>query len=99
MKLLILGATGGPRRPIGEGIRKRRWRVRARVYSTATTRARLPGTELKKGDALDALSLMRAVAGCDAVVSALGPTRISLFRKVTTLWQHTAAVCVWRGVR
>jgi putative NADH-flavin reductase len=64
----------------------------ALVRKQAKAGALLPGARLEQGDARDTAALSRALAGCDAVISALGPRKISLFRQVTLLSEATRAL-------
>ena len=88
MKVLVLGATGGTGRLIVRDAVVRGHSVVALVRSTA--RADLPGVDMIEGDARDEGALMRALDGCDAVISALG-TGMG-FRKVTLLTVATQAL-------
>jgi putative NADH-flavin reductase len=83
MKVLVLGATGGTGRLIvGDALTKGH-SVVALVRSKARPLG-LPGADLIEGDAREEGVLMRALNGCDAVVSSLG-TGLSPFRKVNLL--------------
>jgi uncharacterized protein YbjT (DUF2867 family) len=90
MKILVLGSTGATGRLIVNQALVKGHGVVALVRSKAKA-AGLAGAELVEGDARDAAALTRAVAGCDAVVSALG-TPMSPFRKVTMLSTATRAL-------
>jgi putative NADH-flavin reductase len=71
MRLLIVGATGGLGRVAVEEALERGHAVRALVRDAA--RADLPEAVRKvTGDVLDPGTLEAALAGCDAVISALG---------------------------
>lgn len=90
MKVLVLGATGGTGRLIV-------WDALAKGHSVvalARSKARasdLPGADVVEGDARDEPALLRALDGCDAVVSSLG-TGMSPFREVTLLSVATRAL-------
>jgi putative NADH-flavin reductase len=74
MKIVVLGATGRTGRPLVEELVRRGHHVMAVVRDPAD--AGLPdAVELVPGDVRDADVLRRAVAGADAVVSALGPRK------------------------
>ena len=90
MKVLVLGATGGTGRLIVRYALSKGHSVVALVRSKVRA-PDLPGTTLVEGDARDEAALVRALAGCDAVVSALG-TSMSPFRKVTLLSVATDAL-------
>jgi uncharacterized protein YbjT (DUF2867 family) len=70
MKVLVLGATGGTGRLIVRDAMTKGHSVVALVRAKA--RSDLPGAELIEGDARDEATLVRALDGCDAVVSSLG---------------------------
>jgi putative NADH-flavin reductase len=68
----VFGASGAiGRRVVGAALAAN-WQVRAFTRSGDKVEA-LPGVIVAVGDALDADAVARAVAGADAVVSALGP--------------------------
>lgn len=90
MKILVLGATGGTGREIVRAAQALGDDVVALVRSKAKA-AGLAGADLVEGDARDEASLVRALAGCDAAISALG-TALSLFREVTLLSAATRAL-------
>jgi uncharacterized protein YbjT (DUF2867 family) len=89
MKVLVLGATGGTGRLIVRDALTKGHSVVALVRSKARA-LDLPGADLIEGDARDEGALMRALDGCDAVISALG-TGIG-FRKVDLLAVATRAL-------
>ena len=88
MKILVLGATGGTGQLIVRDAAQSGHSVVALVRAKA--RADLPGAELIEGDARDEATLVRALDGCDAVVSALG-TGMG-FRQVDLLTVATRAL-------
>lgn len=90
MKILVLGATGGTGRLIVRYALAKEYAVAALVRSKSRA-AELPGAELVEGDARDEAALLRALEGCDAVISALG-TGISPLSKVTLLSDATRAL-------
>ncbi len=90
MKVLVLSATGGTGRLIVREATAKGHSVVALVRSRANT-ADLAGAQLIEGDARDKGALIRALEGCDAVVSSLG-TGISPFREVTSLSVATRAL-------
>ncbi|MBB2186994.1 NAD(P)-dependent oxidoreductase [Gluconacetobacter liquefaciens] len=90
MKILVLGATGAT----GRLIVSRALAEGHDVVVLARSRARtaiLTGVQIFEGDARDGAVLTRAIAGCDAVISALG-TGLSPFQKVTMLSRATRAL-------
>ena len=82
MKVLVLGATGGTGREIVQQLKALGHAPVALVRSTV--KAKELGAALIQGDARDEAVLFEALAGCDAVISALG-TPPSPFREVTLL--------------
>ncbi len=90
MKILVLGATGGTGRLIVRDALAKGHSVVALVRSKATA-PDLPGADVVEGDARDEAAILRALDGCDAVVSALG-SGISPFGKVTLLSLATPAI-------
>ncbi len=90
MQVLVTGATGGTGRLIVQELARQGHRPVVLVRS-AEKAAQL-GARVVVGDARDEQALVRALEGCDAVISALGPTSISLFREVTLLSTATRAL-------
>jgi uncharacterized protein YbjT (DUF2867 family) len=89
MKVLVLGATGGTGRLIVRDALAKGHSVVALVRSKAS--ADLPGVDMIEGDARDEGTLIRALNGCDGVVSSLG-TGLSPFREVSLLTVATGAL-------
>lgn len=90
MKVLVLGATGGTGRLIVHDALEKGHSVVALVRSKARA-PDLPGADIIEGDACDEGALMRALEGCDAVVSALG-SGLSPFSAVSLLTEATHAL-------
>ena len=90
MKVLVLGATGGTGRLIVHDALEKGHSVVALVRSKARA-LDFPGADLIEGDACDEGALMRALKGCDAVVSSLG-TGVSPFSEVSVLTEATRAL-------
>jgi uncharacterized protein YbjT (DUF2867 family) len=90
MKVLVLGATGGTGGLIVAETQAAGHEVVALVRSKERASG-LSSAQLVIGDARDERALEKALAGCDAVISALG-TSLSPFRKVTVLSTATAAL-------
>jgi putative NADH-flavin reductase len=74
VRIAVLGATGRTGRPLVEELLRRGHHVVAVVRDPAGTGVP-DGVEVVPGDVRDADVLRRAVAGADAVVSALGPRK------------------------
>ncbi len=90
MKVLVLGATGGTGRLIVRDAQAKSHSVVALVRSKVRA-PDLPVADMIEGDARDEGALLRALDGCDAVVSSLG-TGLSPFREVTLLSVATRAL-------
>lgn len=90
MKVLVLGATGKTGRLIVREALAKGHSVVALVRSKARG-TDLSGAELVEGDARDEAALLRALEGCDGVVSSLGTGMIP-FREVTLLSAATRAL-------
>lgn len=92
MNILVIGATGGTGQAIVHEALVQGHEVTALVRSRAKAVTLLAGARLEEGDARDQGALSRAMQGCEAVISALGPRKISLFRQVTLLSEATRAL-------
>jgi uncharacterized protein YbjT (DUF2867 family) len=90
MKVLVLGATGGTGQLIVHDALEKGHSVVALVRSKARA-PDLPGADIIEGDARDEGALMRALDGCDAVVSSLG-TGLSPVSAVSVLTEVTHAL-------
>ena len=89
MKILVLGATGGTGRLIVRDALEKGHSVVALVRSKARASV-LRGAEMIEGDVCDEGTLVRALNGCDVVVSSLG-TGIT-FQEVSLLTVATRAL-------
>ena len=92
VNILVIGATGGTGQAIVREALDRGHRVSALVRSRDKAGPLLPGARLEEGDAREPAALSRALAGCDAVISALGTRQISLRRPVTLMSEATRAL-------
>ena len=72
MRLLVFGATGGTGRALLSQGQEQGHQVTAFVRNPAALEAR-PGLTIVEGDVTDAAAVSRAVAGHEAILSALGP--------------------------
>lgn len=90
MKVLVLGATGGTGREIVREAQARGHSLTALVRSPERALA-LSGVHLVTGDARDEAALLKALEGCEGVISALG-TGVSPFKEVTLLSTATKAL-------
>jgi Putative NADH-flavin reductase len=95
MKVLVLGATGGTGRLIVHDALEKGHSVVAMVRSKASA-PDLPGADIIEGDVRDVGALMRALEGCDAVVSSLG-TGLSPLSEVSLLTEATHALVIAMG--
>jgi len=84
MRILITGATGGTGREIVREALARGYQVNALARSAADAASLIPGADITEGDARDGDAVAKALAGCDAVISALG-TKLSLLHEETLL--------------
>ena len=84
MRILITGATGGTGREIVREALARGYQVNAVARSAADAASLIPGADITEGDARDGDAVAKALAGCDAVISALG-TKLSLLHEETLL--------------
>ena len=84
MRILVTGATGGTGREIVREALAKGYKVNALALSAAHAAPLLPGADIIQGDALDGEAVAKALAGCDAVISALG-TKLALLHKETLL--------------
>ena len=72
MRLLVFGATGGTGRALLSQGQEQGHQMAAFVRNPAVLEAR-PGLTIVQGDVTDAAAVNRAVAGHEAILSALGP--------------------------
>jgi putative NADH-flavin reductase len=98
MKVLIVGATGRT----GRELLKQTLAAGHEVTALARDPSKLndvTGVRVAKGDVLEAASLSSAVAGQDAVLNALGPTKTSPPGIRTTAVRNIVAAMKEHGVR
>jgi putative NADH-flavin reductase len=72
MKLTVFGATGGTGVQVVEQALSAGHEVRAVVRDATRLDADRPGLDVVVGDVMDPSTIVEAVTGCDAVVSAMG---------------------------
>ena len=89
MRLLILGASGGVGRLAVAGARERGWTVRAQTRDPAKI-PEADGVQVAAADPCDAAAVADCVAGCDAILFALGVDRIG----PTTLFSDATRVLI-----
>jgi putative NADH-flavin reductase len=85
MKILLLGATGSVGRLIASQGIELELGIRALLRDPAKLNLEHPHLEVMPGDALDAASVERALAGCDAVIYALGSGQPGFFADTTRI--------------
>jgi len=91
MNVLIIGATGGTGRAVVSAAKAAGHEVTALVRS-AEKAADLPIDHLLEGSVMDPVALAQAMKGVDAVISALGPNKLSPIREVRLLSQATGVM-------
>lgn len=95
MRIVVLGATGGTGRELVTQAVGRGWQVRVVVRSVEGLPADLdPGVSVLTGNVLDPAVLQPAVAGTDAVLTALGFRRHLTGPAGTTLYSDSARALV-----
>ena len=92
MRLLVTGATGRTGQEIVRQGLAACHEVVALVRSQETAAPLLPGAELVVGNALDPDDVIRAIKGCDAVISAFGTRKVTLLKKVTVNSEATSVL-------
>lgn len=84
MRILVIGATGGTGREVVRQALDRGFQVNALARSAADAGPLIPGADVIEGDARDGEAVVKALAGCGGVISALG-TKLALFHEETLL--------------
>ena len=98
-KVLVIGATGGTGRLAVRSLLERGNSVRAFARKPLDVTERHPRLEVVQGDARDAASLERAVAGVDAVLSAFGPRSLKKDDVQETFARNLVATMHKHGVK
>ncbi len=99
MRILVFGASGGTGTKFVEQALADGHQVTAFVRDPARAGSQHPNLTLFRGDVLDAAAVDQAVAGQDAVVSLLGPTRPPVPAMMETAAMHIVAAMQKHGVR
>ena len=99
MKLTIFGATGRTGRYLVEQALAAGHEVTAFLRDPAKLAVQHERLRIAEGDIADAARVEEAVAGADAVVSALGPTKNSPPTMLTVGWQNILAAMRKHGVQ
>ena len=99
MKIVVFGASRGTGREIVEQALEAGHIVTAFVRSPEKFMLKHPNLTVCKGDAMDAGAVERAIAGQDAVISALGPTRPPVPGMMETSAKNIVSAMKKHGVR
>jgi putative NADH-flavin reductase len=99
MKLVVFGASGASGRQIVEQALDAGHEVTAFVRNPAAFNINHPKLKVIQGDALDAASVSQAIAGQDAVLSAIGINRRSIITTCTDSTRNIINAMKEHGVR
>lgn len=99
VRLAVFGASGGTGRELVRQALERGHHVRAFVRTPAKLGLEHERLEVVQGDVQDPAAVARAVAGVDAVLSALGPTSNKPDAQVTRGTENIVAAMKHQGVR
>lgn len=99
MKIVVFGASRGVGRKVVEQALQAGHQVTAFVRTPSTFNLQHTNLTVCQGDSMDAAAVERAVAGQDAVVSALGPTRPPVPGMMETSAKNIVAAMKKHGVR
>lgn len=99
MNLVIFGATGGTGRHLVRQALEQGHHVRAFVRNPNAITDPHERLAIVQGDILDAASVQAAIAGQDAVLSALGTRRMGKHSTISTGTKHIIAAMKQHGVR
>jgi putative NADH-flavin reductase len=99
MKIVVFGASGGVGFRVVEQALQAGYHVTAFVRSPEKFTLRHSNLTVIKGDAMDAAAVETAIAGQDAVISALGPTRPPVPGMMETAARNIVAAMKKHGVR
>jgi len=99
MKIIVFGASGGTGIEIVKQALAVGHEVTAFVRSPAKVGFQHPNLKLFQGDVLDGAAVAKAVAGQEAVISALGPTRPPVPGMMETAAQNILAAIKKAGIR
>ncbi|NJC98797.1 MAG: NmrA family transcriptional regulator [Anaerolineales bacterium] len=99
MRIIVFGASGGTGSKIVEQALENGHIVTAFVRSPSIMQVEHPNLKIVQGDVLDAEGVEKAIAGQEAVVSALGPTRPPVPHMMETAARNIVAGMKGHGVR
>jgi putative NADH-flavin reductase len=99
MKLVVFGASRGVGYQVVEQALQAGHHVTAFVRTPSKFTLQHPNLSLVQGDSIDAAAVEKAIAGQDAVISALGPTRPPVPGMMETSAKNIVAAMKKQGVR
>lgn len=99
MKIVVFGASRGVGRNVVEQALQGGHQVTAFVRTPAAFTLQHPNLTVVQGDSMDAAAVEKAVAGQDAVISALGPTRPPVPGMMETSAKNIVTAMKKHGVR
>jgi putative NADH-flavin reductase len=98
-KIVVFGASGGTGRHIAEQALEAGYEVTAFVRSPEKLGIKHPNLTIFQGDVIDAEKVEQAIAGQEAVLSALGPTRPPVPGMMETAAKNIVTAMERHGVR
>ena len=99
MKIVVFGASRGVGRNVVEQALQAGHRVTAFVRTPSSFALQHPNLIVFQGDAMDGAAVEKAMAGQDAAISALGPTRPPVPHMMETSAKNIVAAMKKHGVR
>ena len=99
MRIVVFGASRGVGLEVVKQALDAGYRLTAFVRSPERFTFKHPGLTLCQGDAMDAVAVENAIAGQDAVISTLGPTRPPVPGMMETAAQNIVTAMKKHGVR
>jgi putative NADH-flavin reductase len=99
LKIVVFGASRGVGLKVVEQALQTGHHITAFVRSPEKLTAKHPNLIICQGDSMDAAAVERAIAGQDAVISALGPTRPPVPGMMETSAKNIVAAMKKHGVR
>lgn len=99
MKIIVFGASGGTGREVAKQALEAGHTVTAFVRNPAKLDIQHANLNVFQGDVLDAVAVQKAVAGQEAVISALGPSRPPVPAMMETAAKNIVAAMNQAGIR
>lgn len=99
MKIVVFGASGGAGKNIVEQALQLGHHVTAFVRSPGKIAVQHPNLSVFQGDSMDAVAVEKALAGREAVISVLGPTRPPVAGMMETSAKNIMAGMRKQGIR